>query len=348
MNLGNKIKTLRLKAGLTQEMLANAFNVSYQTISKWENNVCAPDIEMLPRISIYFGISIDELFDLTVEEKFHRIENLLDFEHELPNKTFDESVDFLHQQLETTADKARIYNFLAHVYHHRIVSDSSKVSTYVKKALMLNPNIKNCQWLLQKAEGAAARDWNIKNHNNIIDFYKELVKNNPKALYNYLELLDNLLVDNRIEEAVEYLRLYNAQENHEEYRSLYYEWKIAYSRNDQEIMKQAIKDLEEKHNDKGTAMFLLANLYVEIPDYDKAIFYFAKSFDLDKEQGKNPLYTDALESMALIYQIEGKYDEAIKCYDEILVVLEESFGFTEGEPVDVIIKKKNYLLSKYL
>lgn len=346
MNLGNKIKALRLKAGLTQEMLANAFGVSYQTISKWENNVCAPDIEMLPRISIYFGTSIDELFDLTADEKFHRIENMLDFEHELPNKTFEEAVEFLQQQLETTADKAKIYNFLAHVYHHRMVSDSSKVSMYVKKALILNPNIKNCQWLLQKAEGATARDWNVKNHSTIIDFYKELVKDNPEELYNYLELMDNLLADNRIEETAEYLRLYNMQENSEEYRSLYYEWKIARSRNDQELMRQTIKTLEEKHSDKGIAMFLLADLYVEILDYDKAIFYFGKSFELDKEQGKKPLYTDALESMALIYQIKGKYDEAIKCYDKILVVLEEYFGFTEGEPVDVIVAKKNYLLSK--
>ena len=346
MKLGNKIKALRLKAGLTQEMLANAFGVSYQTISKWENNVCAPDIEMLPRISIYFGISIDELFDLTADEKFHRIENLLDFEHELPNKTFEEAVDFLHQQLETTADKAKVYNFLAHVYHHRMVSDSSKVSMYVKKALTLNPNIVNCQWLLQKAEGATARDWNIKNHSTIIDFYKELVKDNPEILYNYLQLMDNLLADNRVEETVEYLRLYNEQENSEEYRSLYYEWKIARLRNDQELMRRTVKNLEEKYSDKGIAMFLLANLYAEILDYDKAIFYFEKSFDLDKEQGKKPLYTDAIESMALIYQIKGQYDEAIKCYDKILVVLEEYFGFTEGEPVDVIIEKKNYLLSK--
>lgn len=346
MNLGNKIKSLRLKAGLTQEMLANAFGVSYQTISKWENNICAPDIEMLPRISIYFGTSIDELFDLTADEKFHRIEKMLDLEHELPNKTFEEAVEFLHQQLEITADKAKIFNFLAHVYHHRMVSDSLKVSVYAKKALTLNPRFKNCQWLLQKAEGATARDWNVKNHSAIIDFYKELVKDNPGELYNYLELMDNLLADNRIEETAKYLGLYKAQENSEEYRSLYYEWKIAYSGNDQELMKQTINTLEEKHGDKGSAMFLLANIYAEIPDYDKAIFYFGKSFDLDKEQGKEPLYTDALEAMALIYQIKGQYDEAIKCYDKILEVLEESFGFTEGEPVNVIIEKRNYLLSK--
>lgn len=346
MNLGNKIKALRLKAGLTQEMLANAFGVSYQTISKWENNICAPDIEMLPRISIYFGTSIDELFDLTADEKFYRIENMLDFEHELPNKTFDEAVEFLHQQLEIAADKARIYNFLAHVYHHRMVSDSSKVSMYVKKALTINPHLMNCQWLLQKAEGATARAWNVKNHSAIIDFYKELVKDNPGELYNYLELMDNLLADNRIKETTEYLGLYKTQENSEEYRCLYYECKIAYSSNDQELMRQKINALEEKHGDNGTAMFLLADLYAEILDYDKAIFYFRKSFDLDKEQGKKPLYTDALESMASIYQIKGQYDEAIKCYDEVLEILEEYFGFTEGEPIDVIIAKKNNILSR--
>ena len=36
MELGNKIKNLRLRAGLTQEMLAEELGVSFQTISKWE------------------------------------------------------------------------------------------------------------------------------------------------------------------------------------------------------------------------------------------------------------------------------------------------------------------------
>ena len=36
MTLGNKIKQLRLKAGLTQEQLASKIGVSAQSISKWE------------------------------------------------------------------------------------------------------------------------------------------------------------------------------------------------------------------------------------------------------------------------------------------------------------------------
>lgn len=341
MNLGYKIKALRLKAGLTQEMLANIFGVSFQTISKWENNVCTPDIEMLPRIAVYFGVSIDELFDLTVDEKFHRIENMLDYERELPNKTFEEIVEFLYQQLPVTSDQAKIYNFLAHVYHHRMASDSLKVSKYARKALTLNPHTMNCQWLLRKAEGAAARDWKARNHSSVIDFYKELVKENPKELHNYLELMNNLLEDHRVEETVQCLRLYNMQENSEGYKSLYYEWKMAYFRDEQENMERIVKELEEKYSDNGDAMFLLANLYAEIPDYEKAIFYFEKSFELDEEHGKKPLYTDALESMACMYRMKGQCDEAMACYDKILAVLKESFGFTSGAIVDSIIAKKN-------
>lgn len=346
MNLGSKIRALRLKAGITQEILANEFGVSFQTISKWENNVCAPDIEMLPRISIYFGISIDELFDLTADEKLHRIENMLDMEHELPNKTFEENIEFLHQQLELTDNAPKIYDFLAHMYHHRMISDSEKVSKYAKKALTMQPGISDCQWLLQKAEGATSRDWIVKNHSGIIEFYKELVNANPEELYNYLELMDNLLADNRTEEASKYLELYRQQEDSEEYRGLYYDWKIAYAKHDKDLMEQKINQLEEKYADDGMAMFLLADLYAETLEYDKAIFYYEKSFDLDKKQGKTPLYTDALESIALIYQITGQYDRAIEYYDKVLVVLKEYFGFTEGKPVNEIIAKKNALLNK--
>ena len=48
--------------------------------------------------------------------------------------------------------------------------------------------------------------------------------------------------------------------------------------------------------------------------------------------------------MATIYEIQGNYLEAVKCYDRILKNLEEEWNFTEGEPVRVIIEEKQRLL----
>ena len=39
VELGNKIKQLRLQKGLTQDTLAKALHISYHTVSKWENGV---------------------------------------------------------------------------------------------------------------------------------------------------------------------------------------------------------------------------------------------------------------------------------------------------------------------
>ena len=78
MNIGNKIKQLRLKSGLTQEQLAAKLGISAQSVSKWETEVTMPDISMLPLLSNEFGVTIDELFDLSVEQKLSRIERRLD------------------------------------------------------------------------------------------------------------------------------------------------------------------------------------------------------------------------------------------------------------------------------
>lgn len=37
--LGSKIKSLRLQKGVTQDTLAKALHISYQTVSKWETGV---------------------------------------------------------------------------------------------------------------------------------------------------------------------------------------------------------------------------------------------------------------------------------------------------------------------
>jgi len=62
IKLGDKIKELRKRDGRKQEDLANALGVTNQAVSRWERDECYPDLELLPSIANYFGISIDELF----------------------------------------------------------------------------------------------------------------------------------------------------------------------------------------------------------------------------------------------------------------------------------------------
>lgn len=62
LTLGDKIKELRKRDGRKQEDLANALGVTNQAVSRWEANGGYPDMEMIPAIANYFGVTIDELF----------------------------------------------------------------------------------------------------------------------------------------------------------------------------------------------------------------------------------------------------------------------------------------------
>ena len=101
MELGAKIRSLRTDARMTQEELAEKLGVSSQAVSKWETNASTPDILLLPKLSILFGVTIDELFDLTVEEKLSRIENMFWQEAAFSDKMFQDTKEFLFEQLET-------------------------------------------------------------------------------------------------------------------------------------------------------------------------------------------------------------------------------------------------------
>ena len=63
MTLGQKLKQIRNRFGLSQEQLADIINVSRQAITKWENDNGLPDISNLQEISKVFGITIDYLLD---------------------------------------------------------------------------------------------------------------------------------------------------------------------------------------------------------------------------------------------------------------------------------------------
>lgn len=57
-----QIKELRLKAGLTQEQLADRMNMNQSALSQWETGVSAPRADKLPELAKILGCTIDELF----------------------------------------------------------------------------------------------------------------------------------------------------------------------------------------------------------------------------------------------------------------------------------------------
>ena len=71
MTIGQKLKSLRVKQGLTQKDLADQLHVTFQTVSKWENDENEPDISTLKELAKLYDCSIDYLLseDDVEEEK---------------------------------------------------------------------------------------------------------------------------------------------------------------------------------------------------------------------------------------------------------------------------------------
>ena len=93
LNIGKSIKNLRKSKGVTQEQLSEILGVSCQSVSRWENEFCYPDIELIPIIASYFGVTVDELMCIHNISDKHKIEKILT-EHKnlISNGKINESI----------------------------------------------------------------------------------------------------------------------------------------------------------------------------------------------------------------------------------------------------------------
>jgi putative transcriptional regulator len=65
----NRLEELRRRLGLKQEELADALEVSRQTISSLENGRYNPSILLAFKIARYFGMSVEDIFIYEGEEE---------------------------------------------------------------------------------------------------------------------------------------------------------------------------------------------------------------------------------------------------------------------------------------
>ncbi|MBQ8496903.1 MAG: helix-turn-helix transcriptional regulator [Clostridia bacterium] len=118
MNIGNKIRELRKARGITQEELASSIGISFQAVSKWENNIALPDITLAPVLASYFGISMDELFDYSLKEMELDVNRITTEAYQFRESDPEKSRAILEDGLHKYPDNDILLNNLLYVLNY--------------------------------------------------------------------------------------------------------------------------------------------------------------------------------------------------------------------------------------
>ena len=125
MNIGNKIRELRKQRGITQEQLAESIGISFQAVSKWENNIALPDITLVPVLASYFGVSMDELFDFNLKEIEHAVRIITEKAYQYRESNPAESRRILEEGLKKYPENDILLNNLLYVLDYSVKPDET-------------------------------------------------------------------------------------------------------------------------------------------------------------------------------------------------------------------------------
>jgi len=327
--LGRRIKALRGARGMTQEALAVALEVTPQAVSKWENGVTAPDISLLPGISVAFGVTIDELFSLSDEEHLHRIQCMITNTRDIPEAEFSAAEAMLRgiSARKPGCDEAWLQ--LADLYCSRIGTLTRAAIGFAKQALRLEPKQKCPHSILQNLSRGYGGDWTCENSLELVRYYRELMRRAPDYEEGWRFLLPQLIGNGLLEEAREIIENQPAVKN----QTLKKMWlgDIAYARGEGgealRLWQECVSDAPDNWRPHG----FLADRMVFMGRYEDAIREFEAWLALQPP----PPYCDPYICMALLYEELGDIPKAIEMRKAQLQLL-YGMGFEDGEALDAV------------
>ena len=330
MEIGNQIKSLRLRRGITQEAMAQHFGITAQAISKWERGVATPDIGLLPDISAYFGVTIDELFALSDKTRMERIQNMLWDVRFIPQSDVDSAREFLLEKARREPDKGRALELLADLENHLAREHHAKAGEYAKEALAREPNLRWAHGELIAAMGGYVVDWNATNHCQLIDWYKAYLDQHPTCKNAYLTIMDQLIDDYRFAEANAYCDQYAAIDN--SYRVPLYRGKIAWYDGRRAEAFAIWEQMEREFPEEWCVYHNIADFLLRSGKPETVAAYYRKAIETQSA----PRYTDPFEALAQFYEMTGDYAAAIATLRELLDVYDKEWNFTTGETADIV------------
>lgn len=133
IQIGEKIRELRLRDNKTQHEMATVLGITPQAVSRWESGLSYPDVEMFPKIAEYFGVSIDRLYGRDADERELEIERIIKTAHTLrrDNARWNELDALLRDAVRKYPKEYRIlleFCFALHCRSRRTRNDAPEVS----------------------------------------------------------------------------------------------------------------------------------------------------------------------------------------------------------------------------
>ena len=340
MQIGNQIKTLRQRRGITQEAMAQHFGITAQAVSKWERGSATPDIGMLPDISAYFGVTIDELFALTDDTRMERIQNMLWDDRYYDPAEVETTREFLLKKGKKEPENGKVYEFLAEMENHLAHEHHEKAEEYAKEALRRDYDLRGAHSELNQAMHGFIPDWNARNHYLQIGFYQEHIEKNPNDWRAYMWLMDQLIDDYRLEEAERYCDRF-AELDHS-YRVALYRGMIAWQRGDREHAFEIWGQMETDHPEEWCVHHNIGDYFARSGQYDKAMRYYRKALDVQKE----PPMLDPLQAMAQLCEIRGDICGALAARREEADRIENQWHIS-GEELNMVLREIQRLEKKW-
>ena len=287
-NIGGNIKKLRAEKGVTQEQLAERLSVTYQSVSKWENNVTSPDLYLLPAIADYFEISIDELFQPNMQGYRNKAARLFAlYEHRRIKRNFnraDAEFEKLIEENKADAEDYRDYGILNQFHARQLnqkAEDNLKKSIELGQGQRLSSNTSNTNVTVAEASEGQLRYLleSIGRNRENIENYEQAVKDHPERLRNWCGLIDSTAAD------------------------------------DPEKALALAKECLVKFPDGGDLLFFrCAYICKNMRRFNEAEAYFKKGVEANPDDGSN------YYNMAFMYTEMEAYEKAIKAWEQVIAL----------------------------
>jgi len=113
LNIGENIKRFRKERNITQEELSEILGVSFQSVSRWENGTCYPDLELLPTIAEFFRITVDSLLGVNEVIEQKNVKKYLDeFQKAISVGNIDKCIEIARQGVAEYPNNYKLLNAL--------------------------------------------------------------------------------------------------------------------------------------------------------------------------------------------------------------------------------------------